>query len=80
MKTIEFTDQYKWAELTSDGLLKDPGKIGRCYDEDSYNSYIGFSSEEEALTHVDRLWRDHKYCKTNLVLVHEYEFSRKEKK
>jgi len=40
---------YRWKELTQDGLLKDPEDCGPYYDPDNVNGWSGgYTSEKEA--------------------------------
>lgn len=49
MSELKLYKKYYWKELSSDGLLKDPPKIGPYYDEAELNNYVhGYDTPEEA--------------------------------
>ena len=65
---------YKWKELTSDGLLREPEQVGPHYDRESVNGYSGsFDTKEEALEHWKYLKKSDSWgVPSSLVLIEEY--------
>lgn len=70
---------YAWRELTDDGLLKSPKKLGPYYNESDVNGYNGFDTEDEAIASYDRAAKDYGYsAPAELVLVKLYRADRGE--
>ncbi len=65
---------YKWKELTSDGLLREPEKVEAHYDPESVNGYDGsFDTKEEALEQWKYLKKSDSWgVPSSLVLIEEY--------
>ena len=63
---------FKWKELTSDGLLKEPATEGPYYEEDVLNGYEGgFESEKGAEEALSRWFKKYRMS-PNYVLVKVY--------
>lgn len=62
-----------WKEITNDGLLKEPEECGPHYSAESINGWGGFDSEEEAITKLEQMKKDHTWdINGNYVLVTIY--------
>lgn len=68
--------KYYWKELTSDGLLKEPGEAGPYYERVSLNGSgwePGFETEETAIAHLVKMKSEYEYQFTaDYVLVKVY--------
>lgn len=65
---------YYWKEITEDGLVKEPKKCGRYYNEDYVNNYgSGYESKEDAIKDLITFRKKHGWSAPgSLFLVEEY--------
>ena len=72
---MEHKITFRWKELTSDGLLKEPKPIGPYYDETNVNGYDGFETRDEAIEHLKQIAESDPWAiNDSFVLIEEHYF------
>ncbi len=70
--------KYKWMDISSDGLLKEPEDVGAYYESASVNGFDGcFDTKEEAVQRIKELrerYESSRYELTGFILVEKYWF------
>lgn len=67
-------ENFAWMEISTDGLLKYPAKMGPYYDEVDVNNFGGFDSEQDAVKHMINLKEAGNFLCGRFILVKSYEF------